>query len=99
MQTPSLPSPNYADNSTIADAQIVTGVDNDGSVFTHLSSSVGIMPLKNPKPSMTAANKDQLHSGEMKYLQQVIRAKEIFSFFHSNPLIILSQTFHLASVH
>ena len=53
---PSLPSPNYADYRAIADAQIITGIEDDGSVFTSLSSSVGMMLLNNPRPSTTTAN-------------------------------------------
>ena len=75
---PSLPNPNYAHYNAIADAQIVTVIDNDGSVFTSLSSSVGMMPSNNPNLSTTTANKKQFSgdykffTGKIKYLQEGI---------------------------
>ena len=98
MQMPSLPSPNDADYSAIVHAEIVTGVDNDGSVFTGLSWSNGMMPSNNPKPS--SMNPVKINSTQAKWNthSKEFMLKRIFSYSHFHPLILFYHKFHLTSI-
>ena len=71
----SLSSPNNAYSEAILDAQIITGIDDDASGITGLSSFIATNEEED-------CRQFQQFCGEMKYSQQGIRAKKIFFLLH-----------------
>ena len=100
MQMPSFPNPNYADYTTIADAQIVTGILMMvlyqlvlAQVFAWCHQII-----QSHQPPLPIKNSSAVITGNMKYSQQVIQAKKIFFLLPCPSIDYFISKIHLTSI-